>query len=273
MNSLKMQVTRIFTIILLFTVGWKAKAQEIVELPYTIAVSCKKAVIDKLQRMYVVSKDNSVNVFDENDQLLFRYSNRRIGTITHIDVSNPIKILLYCKDFGRVVVLDNTLSEVQEFMVSDYNFSDVSVVVTTNDNGYWFYDPLRFRLIKINGEGEIIHSSSNLTDYGIFSPKVLNIRESGNRVTLYDEGYGFLIFDNYGQYIKKIPANGIVSFQFDGKNITCFDGKTLYSLDLEFGNKKILYQIKESEKNKVIDVMVSGKGFWEVYEKGLIHIQ
>lgn len=272
MKHVHYKILQVLVTALLFALWFEGRAQEATELPYTLSVSCRKAVIDKLQRLYVISKDNSVNAFDENEQLSFRYSNRRIGTITHMDVSNPIKILLYCKDFGRVVVLDNTLSEVQEFIVSDFGFSDVSVVVTANDNGYWLYDPLRFRLIKINGEGEMLHSSSNLTDYGIISPKVMNIRESGNRVALYDEGYGFIIFDNYGQYIKKLPANDIVSFQFDGRNITCFDGKTLYRLDLEIGDKNILYQIKESQKNKVIDVISAGNGFWEVYEKGLIRI-
>lgn len=236
----------------------------------TVEIPVRKVVSDKLQRVYIVSKDNSVNILDNQHQIAFRYSNRRMGKITHIDASNPIKVLLYSRDFGRVVLVDNTLAEVQEFVLSDFGFSDISVISQSNDNGFWLYDPLRFRLIKINQEGKTMITSSNLTDYGLQSPDILNIIESGNKVLLYEEGSGFILFDNFGQYIKKIPSKAIKSYRFDGKNIVAFDGKNIIGIDTDFGISHVLYTLENEDDKGITDLLYFGDYTIKVFENGLV---
>ena len=88
-----------------------------------IEVKVKYAALDKLFRLYVVTTNNQVYHFDENNKEVFRFANKRIGNISDINVSNPIKIVIYNKDFGRILELDNTLAEIQEFSLADFGFT------------------------------------------------------------------------------------------------------------------------------------------------------
>lgn len=43
--------------------------------------------------------------------------------------------------------------------------------------------------------------------------------ENGDKVYLYDDGIGIMVFDLFGTYIQTLPITGISSFQADGEHI------------------------------------------------------
>jgi hypothetical protein len=233
-----------------------------------IEVKVKYAALDKLFRLYVVTTNNQVYHFDENNKEIFRFANKRIGNISDINVSNPIKIVIYNKDFGRILELDNTLAEIQEFSLSDFGFTDISAVGVSNDDGYWIYDPLRFRLIKIYANGKKSFESANLSDFGLQSLYITKIIENGNKVVLLDEGKRFLIFDNFGQYLSSFVADNARSFQFDGNNIYYFDGKDVKYISLSTFENQILFSFDE-EDTGLKDVLVSPGKTLKIYENGI----
>ncbi|MBK8621960.1 MAG: hypothetical protein IPN79_09400 [Saprospiraceae bacterium] len=233
-----------------------------------IEIKVKFAALDKLYRLYVVTTTNQVIHFDENNKEIFRFANKRIGNITDINVSNPIKIVIYNKDFGRILELDNTLAEIQEFSLSDFGFTDVSAIGVSNDDGFWIYDPLRFRLIKIYANGKRAFESANVSDFGLQALQISKIIENGNKVVLLDEGKRFLIFDNFGQYLSSYIADNARSFQFDGNNIYYFDGKDVKYISLSTFENQILFSFDE-EDTGLKDVLVSPGKTLKIYENGI----
>ncbi|MFZ1704997.1 MAG: hypothetical protein WAT79_11675 [Saprospiraceae bacterium] len=238
-------------------------------LSFDVTVQSKLVEVDNVQRLYVVTKDNSIIRYGDDYKEIFRYANRRSGDITDINASNPIKILVYCRDFGNVILLDNTLALIEEFSLSSYGFTDISAVGVSNDNGYWIFDPLRFRLIKLDISGQILFESVNVQDYGIFSPNITRIVESGNRVILLDSNNGFYVFDNFGQYLRHIPVKNIISFRFDGNILTYYTESGLFYCLVEFADPMKIQVTKDEFFPIPINIIYTDKGFLKVFPHGI----
>jgi hypothetical protein len=65
---------------------------------------------DNIGNIYTVNGDQ-ISKFSPNGDLLKIYSNKKLGKISSVDASNPLRIVVYYKDFARVVLLDSQLSE------------------------------------------------------------------------------------------------------------------------------------------------------------------
>ena len=60
------------------------------------------------------------NVFSKiNSTENYEYKNVALGTITRVDLQNPLKIVLFYENFNTVVTLDNQLNESQKINFSD----------------------------------------------------------------------------------------------------------------------------------------------------------
>src|SRR5438552_190098 len=64
---------------------------------------------DNLGNFYTVREDELIKYLP-NGKMFARYSNLKLGSISAIDVTNPLKILLYYRDFQQIIFLDNQLS-------------------------------------------------------------------------------------------------------------------------------------------------------------------
>jgi len=84
------------------------------------------------------------NVFSKvKGSEVFEYKNVSLGTITKVDILNPLKIMLFYEDFNIAILLDNQLNKITEI-----NFSQNStpIVVTkigmSSQNQLWIYNAL-----------------------------------------------------------------------------------------------------------------------------------
>jgi hypothetical protein len=172
--------------------------------------------VDKLQNIYILNKENKVVKYSDSFEKQYEYSNNLIGEIKSIDATNPQKILCFIQDFNRILVLDNTLAEINIIDLSTSEYLDVSVVARTNDDQIWLFDPINQVLVKVNDLIEKQFESNRLTDLnlGIIDP--VELIERGNIVAMSDPEIGILIFDNFGQFLRLIPEKGLQKFQIFG---------------------------------------------------------
>lgn len=188
---------------------------------------------DKLGNTYLVSKANEI-IQLRDDKILFRYSNKRLGEISQIDVSNPQKILVYYSDYYQIVFLDNTLSEINRLDLEALGYWDIRGVALSRDNQIWIYDPTKVKLLKIDENGTVRLSSNELYDYGFsdsFLPKILL---SNEQVIVYDEE-NLKIFDEFGIWKKNIPLTNEVLRAGRG-DLILKQGNEIksYALDVQF---------------------------------------
>jgi hypothetical protein len=188
---------------------------------------------DNFGNLYVV-KDFRITLFDQNGKQLYVFEDYSAGKISHIDVTDPLKIIVYYKDFMVMRLLDKTLSELSSFRLNNIGFDMVEVVAHTRDRRFWIYNQSDFKLKKIDDTGKIINESElfNVLFREAVSPE--KIVEYEGMVYLNDPKNGIYIFDQFGTFVKKIPIKDIRQFQLMQEKLIYFDGTNLSSYDLRW---------------------------------------
>ncbi len=139
---------RFIAIIFLFFKLLFVNAQEIV--PRAIG-----AIETKLLRDFPLNADEFIGVDDfenyyyiknntlhkKTSQQIYTYTNTQLGKITSVDITNPLKILLFYKNFNTVLFLDNRLNE----LTASINFTSesfsqqIAFVNISSNNNLWLY--------------------------------------------------------------------------------------------------------------------------------------
>jgi hypothetical protein len=182
-----------------------------------ISVAVKLLEIDNLGNIYVLDIDNKLTKHNQEGKLLFEHYDKQLGIVDAIDVSNPLQILMYYKDYGHVKYLDNTLAPIQTIDLNSDKYFGMETVCQSNDNHIWVVDPTIQRIIKLDKNLNSIFETNNFGDLGLPDGNFIKMRENGNYLVALHKTQGFIVFDNFGQFIKKIPSYGALDFQFDGK--------------------------------------------------------
>lgn len=161
---------------------------------------------------------NQIIKIGKNGQRQFTYSNNILGEISSVDVSNPMKIVVFFKDFSKVVVLDNTLTEQGGVLdLNEISLEETSLVCTSYNNGIWYYNPVKFQLTRIENTINITNTSANISTLLNKNIQPNFLVEFNNRVYLNDSTQGVLVFDIYGTYLKTLPIFGLTTFQVKEK--------------------------------------------------------
>jgi len=212
-----------------------------------LKVAIDQVEIDNLQNIYILTTEDHIIRYDQDLNKLYEYNNSQTGDITAIDATNPQKILCFIKDFNRILVLDNTLAEINTIDLSTTNYLDIDAVARSNDNRIWLFDPINQVLIKIDEFARPVFESNRLSDYNMGQIIPTIIRERNNRVVMVDPNIGVLIFDNYGQFLKLIP-------ELDVDHIQIFGDYLFFAQEGRF----FQYHIRRYEKS-ALDL--DGQGF------------
>ena len=158
--------------------------------------------IDNQGYLYLVSNDQIYKI-DKTGKELYRYSNKALGKIEQLDVSNSLRPIVFYKNQALIVLLDNTLSQ-QEGVInlSSINLDQAACIANSNfDNGIWFYDVAVNEIFKINKNAQIQFRSGNLSAIlsHIHLP-IISIHE--NNGNLYAQTSNeILVFDQYGSLV------------------------------------------------------------------------
>jgi len=174
---------------------------------------------DQLGYYYEIS-NNTINKYDLKGTLEYSYSNNILGVIANVDVSNPQKILVYFKDFTKIIILDNTLSPSSEVIdLTILELDETTLVCRSYNDGTWYYDPIHFELIRKNQELITTNSSGNISTLLDKNIQANYLVEYNNKLYLNDPTNGVLVFDVYGTYLKTIPLYNLTIFQVKDKFI------------------------------------------------------
>ena len=187
---------------------------------------------DNLGQVYLIKGDQLFK-YNKFGSLLFTYSNKVLGQITIIDASNPLRLLLYYRDFGQIEFLDDALSLIGSAINLEEKLMGQSTLAcaSTNDE-MWLYDPLDFRLVRINQKLKVSYESLNINQISGTNILPNLLIEYNNWVYLNNPTTGVLVFDVYGTYSKTIPIKGLQSFKFEDNQLFYFKDKKFIAYDL-----------------------------------------
>lgn len=243
-----------------------AKGQVTFSLERTQPVTGTKLYVDNLENVYVLN-ENEIFKYRPNGTLFNRFSNKSLGKITLIDVYNPLKILLFYRDFNRIAFLDNTLTENgSAVMLEEMDLALATLAATSYDNGLWIYDINNFRLLRLKQDLTPSVEMKNINQFVNAGIQPNFLLEEEGAVYLNDPALGIMVFDIFGTYYKTIPVKGLVDFEvldkrifyLNGAKLRVYDQRSFEEYDLELPvddatdfaiNEKHLYLLRNDTLN------------------------
>jgi len=189
--------------------------------------------VDNLDNIYLVTAGNQLKKLNANGDSVAVYNDvKRYGNPSSIDVTNPMKVLLYYKNFSTVVVLDRQLNSRNSINFRKQNIFTVKAIATSYDNNIWLFDEQELKLRKIDDEGKALMETNDWRQLFDSIPLPTQIIDRGNFVYLYDPEKGFYIFDYYGAFKNKLAFLNWNNVEVSGQTMYGFSGDNLYSYQL-----------------------------------------
>lgn len=165
-------------------------------------------ITDHIGRMYL-TQGHELFLYSAEGKLMYQFSDLSRGEITHLDVRNPLKLLLFYPDYGQVAFLDNTLSATQEIIeLNQLGLELAQLACTSFDNGFWVYDPVSFRLVRYDQALNVTNEVSNINVLTQLELNPTQMVEHDSWLYMNDPSHGVFVFDSFGTYTKLIPIKG-----------------------------------------------------------------
>jgi hypothetical protein len=184
--------------------------------------------VDNLGNYYLLSKDNQLKKLNNRGDSMGVFNDvRRYGKLYSIDVTNPLKVLLYYKNFSTIVVLDRFLNIVNTLDLRKQNIFQVKAIAQSYDNNIWLYDEQNNKLKRIGEKGEVIFETVDLRIIFDEVPSPTQIFDHDGFVYLYDPEKGFYVFDIYGSFKTKVSYKGLTDVAVIGKTILGIENKII----------------------------------------------
>ena len=195
--------------------------------------------IDVLDNINLITETNRLKKIKENGDSVAVFNDvKRYGTPSLIDVSNPLKILVYYQNYSTVVILDRFLSFRNSINFRKKNIYRVRALATSYDNNIRLFDEQDSKLKKTDDEGNVLTESNDFRQIFDTVPSPAFITEADNNTYLYDPKRGFYIFDYYGSFKNNLPFLNWEHVAVAGNRLMGFSGDTLYSYELNSLNLK-----------------------------------
>jgi len=184
-------------------------------LTLTLPAQVRFATADNLGFIYLITQQNAIEKYSPEGRLLTRYTNNRLGAAAAIDVSNPLKALVWYADFRTVIFLDRSLTILGELNLIAAGYPEVRAIASAQDGNLWLYDEIRFQLRKVSPEGTTLFESQAMNQIQSGRLQITCLHDDGNEVLASDSAVGLLQFDIYAQFQKTLPWKGITTFQVE----------------------------------------------------------
>ncbi len=192
---------------------------------------------DHLENIYFIDGHRIIRINAATGRRV-EYSSLPSGPVTSADVSNPLQLLLFYRDFNLALFLDNNLSPLR----SALNFSDLGIeqavlACASGRGGLWVFSDREHRLVYFDQQLRDTHRSIIISHITGGSEKPVYMTESQNCLFLHIPRKGILVFDRYASYLRTVPYSGPDRFQVAGNRIIWFDEGRLAVMDIETGEK------------------------------------
>src|SRR5688572_6307641 len=235
-----------------------AQSTDSIRLIKTFQAEATDFAVDQLGNVYLLLTNGRLKkVSAKGDSIAVFNEVRRYGKVHAIDVSNPLKVLIYYREFGTIVVLDRFLNIRTTIDLRKMRLFQVSMIAQSYDNNIWLFDELDSRLKKIGDDGRMIDQFNDFRMIFDSVPRPAFMVDQNKSLYLYDPAKGVYIFDYYGAYRNRVTLAGWKDFTVINKVIYGRDATNFYSY--EPGTMKLIsYPLPDSFQGSSRIVIMPG---------------
>ena len=211
--------------------------------------------VDNLENLYVLSSTDQLKKYNAQGDSIGVYNQvKRFGKLQSIDVTNPLKLLLFYKEFSTVVTLDRLLTQRAAVDLRRSNIIQTSAVGMSYDGNFWLFDEYENKLKKLDEQGTKLLETPDFRTLFPDAIRPQQILDEAGLVYLYDPKVGLYLFDHYGSFKKKLPITGWQNlsifnnyiFGLQGNAIRYFNTTTLLS-----GTRKLPFELQPQQQAQI----------------------
>jgi len=243
--------TAFFTLILLLSLS-QLKAQEF-QFIAKIDTVAKLASVDNFGNLFVVTPKNEVLKYNPRGKFLWNYTNKTFGDISQLDVTDPLRVILFYAGFQQIVVLNNNLSEISQYSFNQNPEKQITLIASANNNGFWVYDQINRELKKLTNSFTDDLKTGNIYQRNGFDMQANFMVSDEQYVFINDVQEGVRIFDQYGNFVKTAVIDSENEFEINGSEIYFFKNQKLMGYNyLTFEYKEVLLPTKSKISNALL---------------------
>ena len=195
--------------------------------------------VDNLGNIYVLDQDNSLEKLSPaGDSLAIFNDVRQFGHLNYIDVSNPLKILLYYQEFSTIVMLDRLLTRINSIDLRKYNYVQVKCIGLGYDNNIWIYDEVEGKLKRIADDGSLLLETTDIRQLANDVPDPASLTDQGGQVYIFDPELGAYQFDHYGGFHRFIPLKHWDHFAVIENTLVGWNSKEFLKYEMAGGESR-----------------------------------
>ena len=185
------------------------------------------ASLDRRGTLYVADADNNLHQLAADGRPLNTYAPTQPGHLAQVEAYNLTNTLVFYDDRQQLVLLDRFLAPIAEIRLADYVEGTVRVATLAPDNTIWLFDESALVLRQLDPQtGRVALNTPLDLIIGRTRPDFRFLRMYQNHLYLVDRSTGIYVFDNLGNYQKKLPFAGLSWVGFAGDELYyLLDGK------------------------------------------------
>ena len=210
--------------------------------------------VDELSQIYILEPNNTIVKYDMDANKLFEYSDNTLGQVHVLDVSNPLQILAFHRDFQTVKIFDRTLILNSQIDLNSMNLFEIRTVASANDNRIWIFDELNQELLKVDKNGNARGNNNDLRLRLQENAMPHKMIEYQNTLYMFDSKLGILTFNAFGEYLAQRPVSLPNNFTFLQGELfyKSTEGLTVYNLKEGTSKTIALDEAQENAKGHYI---------------------
>lgn len=224
----------------------------------TIQKKAESISTDRLGNFYLI-RGNHIWMYNNKGDSLAAFNSRKYGDISYVDTTDPYKILVFFKDYGLILFLDNYLSEKGEVIdLQQLGYDQVTMACQSRETGIWIYDQLKQKALHLNDDFKLIHETVNLSQW--FQRRIMpnGMIEFNNRLYISEKETGIYVFDHFATYLRRIAIEEVDNIQLLENRINYVTANTFCEYDI----KSFYTECKQLPKKDVIDARVEKNRFY-----------
>ncbi len=228
--------------------GMTASAQQL----DTLSTEVAGFTIDKLGQIYIADiKGNVYKRQVQNDSVKY-YNNTLLGAPDIISAESGINLYVYFQNFGRLQVLDNYVSLMEDLNLYEIGYNTVTLITASSDGGVWMYDIANNDLIKLSKGLKQVYDSGDLRNLIGDQMDPVFLDETEGMVFLASSSE-LLIFDRFANLVDKMPIPGFKNAVSQGRGYLVLTEDELLYVDAKdpLGRDKVMLPVDVQSVDRI----------------------
>ena len=264
-------VKNILFILFLFAVIPASSQQLPMQEELIIKDSISDFTVDNLGNIYLVTASQQLKKLDNKYDSVGNFNNvRRYGMLYSLDVSNPLRVLLFYKDYNTVLILDRFLNVRTTIDLRRSNLLQCSAIAQSYDNNIWLFDELENKIKKIDENGNLLLESPDFRVLFDAPPRPAFLEDYNRFLYAYDSIRGLLVMDYFGANKNLLAFKGWKNFHGMQSGIVATDSTGI--IYYEPGTLNTEHYLLPALLLKAIKIRVSGSKLYALLQDKRLHI-